>query len=263
MKVDNVSTWWPSVLSAARIHTRRWQAVPTHPARGSAGGGPALVAVAYSNLLGPCCHTYTCGIYISRSALIPFSGWLHCPAPKVVHMFCIYFWGNFGRGRFLSFTLIFKIYARASSKSQSKQNKCRADNLSRLATLESPKTQAQAQAQAQPETEGDLALLAKSGHAWSVAKECATFRVFAESSRATCMCRVEKGWGGAKEISQEPADLVELGGKSGGQMGQRFATEMSEAVTPQNWSWSLSCSSVRYTARKPKWIYIYMNVLNA
>lgn len=41
---------------------------------------------------------------------------------------------------------------------------------------------------------------------------------------------------GAKEISQEPADLVELGGKSGGQMGQRFATEMSEAVTPQNWS---------------------------
>lgn len=50
------------------------------------------------------------------------------------------------------------------------------------------------------------------------------------------MCRVEKGEGGAKEISQEPADLVELGGKSGGQMGQRFATEMSEAVTPQNWS---------------------------
>lgn len=48
--------------------------------------------------------------------------------------------------------------------------------------------------------------------------------------------KVEKGEGGAKEISQEPADLVELGGKSGGQMGQRFATEMSEAVTPQNWS---------------------------
>lgn len=133
------------------------------------------------------------------------------------------------------------------------------DNLSRLATLESPKTQAQAQAQAQaqPETEGDLALLAKSGHAWSVAKECATFRVFAESSRATWMCSDEGGWG-AKEISQEPADLVELGGKTGGQMGQRFATEMSEAVTPQNWSWSLSCNSVRYTARKPKWIYIYI-----
>lgn len=67
------------------------------------------------------------------------------------------------------------------------------DNLSRLATLESPKTQAQAQAQAQPETEGDLALLAKSGHAWSVAKECATFRVFAESSRATWMCSDEGG----------------------------------------------------------------------
>lgn len=48
-------------------------------------------------------------------------------------------------------------------------------------------------------------------------------------------CAVARGRG-AKEISQEPADLVELGGKSGGQMGQRFATEMSEAVTPQNWS---------------------------
>lgn len=54
----------------------------------------------------------------------------------------------------------------------------------------------------------------------------------------TSYLNVQGGEGvrGAKEISQEPADLVELGGKSGGQMGQRFATEMSEAVTPQNWS---------------------------
>lgn len=193
-----------------------------------------------------------------------------------VCMLCIYFWGNFGRGRFLSFTLIFKIYARTSSKSQSKQNKCRATEIisleSQLSTLDSPKTQAQAQAQ--PETEGDLALLAKSGHAWSVAKECATFRVFAESSRATWMCRGSRcrRWKEGKEISQEPADLVELG-QNWRPNGSTFchrnvrgshAPKLElKLVVPLS---SLHCKKTDVTFYI-KYIYVYicicMNVLNA
>lgn len=105
-------------------------------------------------------------MYISRSSLIPF--WVDCivlPRKLYMCMLCIYFWGNFGRGRFLSFTLIFKIYARASSKSQSKQNKCRATEIISLDSRRSrvPRPKPQAQAQAQPETEGGPCPVSKIG----------------------------------------------------------------------------------------------------
>lgn len=52
-----------------------------------------------------------------------------------------------------------------------------------------------------------------------------------------CAGGEEGGEGGrrVKRSLKSQQILLNLG-KTGGQMGQRFATEMSEAVTPQNWS---------------------------
>lgn len=97
--------------------------------RGARGEEPALVAVVVcgsrTRTSATCCWVFF--------RLIPFSGRSHCPAPCLLYIFGASF---VGRGIVRKTTEIsifhfniFEIYAQASSKSQSKQNKCRATEI--------------------------------------------------------------------------------------------------------------------------------------